>query len=1183
MTTDARRMGQAAAQDCCIGEDCFRLVARTTAGAIWDWDLLTDAMRWNEGMEKLFGVPMDSLPPDSRSWTLRLHPKDAQWVQQSVHAAIHGTDDLWSAQYRFQRQDGSYAWVDDRGFVLRDDTGRGVRMVGGMNDIDVYQLAGQQYRSLFTEHPQPMWVCDQASLCLLAVNQAMARHYGYQEGELLGMDMRLLWPKAQRALAESAMAMCRDTRAAPALATAATTWRHARKDGTPMDMEVFVGITEFDGRPAWQILAHDITERCRIEAELVRLSRAQRMRGACSETLLRASTEADLLHAVCEVAVQIGGYRMGWVGLARDDEHKRIEPVAHAGGSGDYLARLRLSWSPAEIGGQGPASVCVRSARTVVIRDLQGSPMFAGVAEYLATLGFHAAVYLPLRGAERSLGLLCLYAPEVLELGAQETQLLEAMAADLAFGLENLRARAAQRRLQAAMVKVATAVSEGTGEAFFERLAQHMADTLSAQVACVVRLQPPVDGQQLHAVTLSHISDGVVQPAHEYLLQGTPSALLLTQTRLVIEDRVAELFPHDPVLAGCKVRSYAGRQLTDSDGTPIGMILVMFRKPLRRIQLMDTALQIFAARAAAELQRQADDMRIRRQASLLNKASDAIIVRDLEHRITFWNEGAERLYGWGREEALGRNVASLLYQDPQNFHAACSLVLRNGEWTGELQQYARDGRRIDVEGRWILVRNEQGETESILAINSNIGQRKASEQEIQRLALFDALTGLPNRAQFLQRMDHALASAQRQRQGGALLFIDMDNFKTLNDTLGHDQGDLLLKNVAQRLNTCVRAVDTVARLGGDEFVVLLEQIGAQGETLAEHANRVGEKILNALSVPYALAGHQYRSTPSIGITLFGATTSTVGELLKQADLAMYQAKTAGRSTLRFFDPGMQQAVDEHVALEADLRVALSQQEFSLHYQPQFNAHGQALGVEALLRWTHPQRGMVSPADFIPAAEETGLILSLGRWVLHTACTRLAAWQKLPALAPLTMAVNVSSRQFRDPGFVADVLRVLAVTGVPAAQIKLELTESLLVEDMARTIATMEALRAHGVGFALDDFGTGYSSLTYLKRMPLGQLKIDQSFVRDLLTDANDAAIVRTIIALADSLGLAVIAEGVETVKQRDWLAQAGCHAYQGYLFGKPQPAEQIEQLLQAHIQAEGVQAAGLQGPDGYSI
>jgi diguanylate cyclase (GGDEF)-like protein/PAS domain S-box-containing protein len=1156
---------------------------RAMTSAFWDRDLQSDTMRWNDGMERLFGVPLASLPPDGSSWTLRLHPDDAPQVQQSLRQVIAGTAEFWCAQYRFRRQDGSYAWVDDRGFVLRDASGRGLRMVGGMIDISLHWQAGQQYRSLFTEHPQPMWVCDQGSLRLLAVNPAMARHYGYDEQELLGMDMRLLWPQAQRAQADSALAMCSDARAAHTLATAATTWRHARKDGTLMDMEVFVGVTDFDGHPAWQILAHDITERSRIDAELARLSRAQRMRSACSETLLRANTEAELLHAVCAVAVQVGGYRMGWVGLARDDERKRIEPVAHAGGSPEYLAQLRLSWSPDEPGGQGPASICVRSGRTVVLRDMRANPTFDKVAGLLDALEFHSAIYLPLRGAERNLGLLCLYAPEVLEPGAQETQLLEAMAADLAFGLENLRTRAEQQRLQAAIVKVAKAVSAGTGVAFFDHLAQHMADALSAQVACVVRLQPPVDGQSLQAVTLSHISDGVVQPTLEYALSGTPSAQLLTQPLVVIEDRVAQLFPHDPVLARCRVRSYVGRQLTGSDGTPLGMILVMYRKPLRRAHLVDTALQIFAARAAAELQRQADDMRIRQQASLLNKASDAIIVRDLEHRITFWNEGAERLYGWSRAEALGHNAASLLYQDAQCFHQASAQVLRNGEWTGELQQYARDGRAIEVEGRWTLVRSEQGEAEAILAINSNIGQRKASEREIQRLALFDALTGLPNRAHFMQRMGQALAAAQRQRQGGALLFIDLDNFKQLNDTLGHDQGDLLLKSVAQRLNTCVRAMDTVARLGGDEFVVLLEQIGAQPATLAEHANKVGEKILNALSLPYALAGHQYRSTPSIGVALFDDQSTTVGELLKQADLAMYQAKMAGRSTLRFFNPGMQKAVDEHVAFEADLRSALAQQEFSLHYQPQLNARGQILGVEALLRWTQPRRGMVSPAEFIPAAEETGLILPLGRWVLHTACTRLAAWQKQPDLAPLTMAVNVSPRQFRDAGFVADVLRVLAVTGAPAAQLKLELTESLLVEDMAKTIATMEALRAHGVSFSLDDFGTGYSSLTYLKRMPLGQLKIDQGFVHDLLSDPNDAAIVRTIVALADSLGLEVIAEGVETEEQRHWLAQAGCQAYQGYLFSKPLPAQEVEQLMQSHISAKNAAGTGADGLLAYSI
>jgi len=1162
MATPSRPTPTIAAGD---SEERFHLVARATADAVWDWDLRSDAMWWSEGMERLFGVPLDSLPPDSSSWTLRLHPDDAPQVLRSLRQAIDGAVEHWSAEYRFRRQDDSYAWVEDRGFVLRDAQGRGLRMVGGMTDISTRKLAERQYHVLFTKHPQPMCVCDQHSLRLLAVNSAMAHHYGYDTAELLGKDIRQLWPADQQALAHSAMAMCCDARAGSTATPVATIWRHVHKNGTLMDMEVFVGETEFDGHPAWQILAHDVSERSRVEAELARLNRAQRMRSACNEMLVRASTESDLLHAVCELAMHIGGYRMGWVGMARNDASRRIDIVARAGDIHGYTEGLHLSWSAQQKYGRGPAAVCVRSGRTVVVQDTQHSSVYRDKAQRLAELGCRAVICLPLQNADRTFGLLCLYAPEVLQPGSQETRLLEAMATDLAFGIESLRARAEQQLLQATMMKVATAVSAGVGATFFEHLAQSMADALGAQVACVVRLLRATDGQYLRASTLSHVVNGVVQPPHGYALRGTPSAQLLTQATLEVNDHVMDLFPEDEALAQSGMRSYAGRQLTGSDGAPLGMIVVLFREPLERSQFIASALQIFAARAAAELQRQQDDMRIRQQASLLDKARDAIIVRDLEHRITFWNEGAERMYGWSRQEVLGRSVVDLLYQDPQGFQHATEKVLQQGEWGGDMLHCARDGRVLDIEGRWTLVRNNAGAIESILAINSDVGPRKASEREIQRLAFFDTLTGLPNRAQFMQRVNQALATAQRQRQGGALLFIDLDNFKTLNDTLGHDQGDLLLQTVAQRLNSCVRDVDTVARLGGDEFVVLVEQIGAQPLTLAEHANKVGEKILSVLSAPYALAGHQYRSTPSIGIALFDEACPTVGELLKQADLAMYQAKQAGRSTLRFFDPGMQKAVDEHVALEADLRSALSHQEFSLHYQPQVDAQGQILGVEALLRWLHPQRGMVSPAQFIPAAEETGLILPLGRWVLHQACTLLAAWQKQPLLAGLSMAVNVSSRQFRDHGFVSDVARVLAVTGAPAALLKLELTESLLVEDMTATIATMEALRAHGVGFSLDDFGTGYSSLSYLKRMPLAQLKIDQSFVRDLLSDPNDAAIVRTIIALAASLGLDVIAEGVETQEQRDWLARAGCGVYQGYFFSKPLPGLRLAQLLQSGI------------------
>ncbi|WP_313311138.1 EAL domain-containing protein [Pulveribacter sp.] len=1016
-----------------------------------------------------------------------------------------------------------------------------------------------QYQALFSGHAQPMWVCEQGSLRLLAVNHAMARHYGYAEESLLAMDMAALWPPARRADVPDAVDRAGRTRAP-------TLWRHQRRSGAPIDVEVVLGPTTFDGRAAWQVLASDVTERCRMEDELARVNRARRMRSACSQVLVRATSEDELLHAICRVAVDMGGYALGWVGMVRSDAARSIDIVARAGQHAQHLEQLRLSWSHTHEAGRGPAGKAVRSGQTVIVRDLGADGQAHPRTAELAHLGFAAMVCLPLKSEDHTFGLLYLYAPEVLHIGTEETQLLEALAADLAFGIQGLRARAEQQRLQSALLQVASAVSAGMGTQFFDQLAGNMAKALGARIACVARFVPVPEGQPTRAVTLSYVHQDQVQPPGEYLLEGTPSEQLLVHRQFVVADRAAELYPRAPILALAHARSYVGQQLTDSRGRALGILFVAFTRALEQAQFVVHMLQIFAARATAELERQEADAHILRQASLLDKAGDAILVRDLEHRITYWNHGAERMYGWRGEEALGQRITTLLYRDQAQFERAMEVLMREGSWSGELIHYDRQGQALEAEGRWTLVRDEQGRPQSVLAINTDIRQRKASEREIQRLAFFDPLTGLPNRLQLLERMGDALALAQRQGSGGALLFIDLDNFKTLNDTLGHDKGDQLLQIVAQRLSGCVRPTDTVARLGGDEFVVLVQALSGQGEPRCQAARQMGEKVLAALGAPYALAGYQVRSTPSVGIALFGpGPATTVGELLKQADMAMYEAKTAGRNTLRFFDPAMQEAVAERAQLEADLREALAQGEFLLVYQPVVDVCGHILGVEALARWAHPQRGMVSPAAFIPLAEETGLILPLGRWVLHTACAQLADWKDRAGWEHLTMAVNVSSRQFRDAGFVQEVVQALAQTGAPADRLKLELTESLLVEDMQATIATMEALRAHGVGFSLDDFGTGYSSLAYLKRMPLAQLKIDQSFVRDLLQDASDAAIVRTIIALASSLDLQAIAEGVETMEQRDWLASAGCTLFQGYLFSRPLPADQLEQWLQGRL------------------
>jgi diguanylate cyclase (GGDEF)-like protein/PAS domain S-box-containing protein len=465
----------------------------------------------------------------------------------------------------------------------------------------------------------------------------------------------------------------------------------------------------------------------------------------------------------------------------------------------------------------------------------------------------------------------------------------------------------------------------------------------------------------------------------------------------------------------------------------------------------------------------------------------------------------------------------------------------------------------------VTLRDAQGRARRLVGIARDITERKAYEAQIEKLAFYDALTGLPNRRLLMDRLELALLAIQRHERLGALLFIDLDHFKVLNDTLGHLQGDRLLVQVADRLRTCIREGDTAARLGGDEFLVMLSELSDDSCVATAQVEAVGKKILFELNQPYTLANQPYKSTPSIGITLLGsAKGEDVHEALKRADMAMYQAKHAGRNNLHFYDARMQAAAKERLAKEARLAQALAQGEFVLHFQPQVAGVNRVTGAECLARWQHPEYGLVSPAEFIPLAVETGLIAPLGQYVMETACAQLAAWQGKPGFEHLTLAVNVSAKQFYQADFVESVLATVEKTGINPQLLELELTEGLLLDNVNEVIQKMNDLKKIGIHFSMDDFGTGYSSLSYLKLLPLNQLKIDQGFVRDILVDTNDAAIAKMVIALADSLHLRVIAEGVETAQQRDYLASLGCNAYQGYFFSKPVAIATFEAFVMAH-------------------
>jgi diguanylate cyclase (GGDEF)-like protein/PAS domain S-box-containing protein len=552
---------------------------------------------------------------------------------------------------------------------------------------------------------------------------------------------------------------------------------------------------------------------------------------------------------------------------------------------------------------------------------------------------------------------------------------------------------------------------------------------------------------------------------------------------------------------------------------------------------------------------------LRRNQTLMKTAVDGIHILDIQGNVVEANDSFCRLLGYTPEEVVTLNVADWdVHWSSEELRERMRMLVHNSaSATFETVHRRKDGTLVEIEISCTGV--EIDGRHYLFASSRDITGRKLAEQQIHQLAFYDVLTKLPNRRLLMDRLQQALSVSARNGQRGAVLFLDLDNFKTLNDTKGHDIGDLLLIEVAKRLVSCVRDGDTVARLGGDEFVVALETLSVNAGDAARQAEMIAEKIRTALNLPYQLEEYTLRITPSIGIVLFHGHQETLDDLLKHADTAMYQAKTAGRNAIRFYDSVMQAAIEARAEMADELHLALEKQQFCLHCQIQVDSLRRVLGVEVLLRWDHPQNGLVSTAQFIPLAEEIGLIVPIGLWVLKTACAQLKAWQKVASMRDLTLAVNVSAKQFRQPDFVDQVRRVLLESGAKPSLLKLELTESTVLENIDDTISRMRELKQLGVSFSMDDFGTGYSSLQYLKRLPLDQIKIDQSFVRDIITDPNDAAIVQAIIAMSDALGLNVIAEGVESEVQRAFLDKHGCHAFQGFLFSEPVPLDQIEAVL----------------------
>ncbi len=779
--------------------------------------------------------------------------------------------------------------------------------------------------------------------------------------------------------------------------------KYLKLDGSVINVEVqSAGIT-YDGVPAVQVVIHDITARKQAEIALNRVNRALTTLNACNEALIHTATEADLLQSICRLIVEIGGYRLAWIGMARSDHEKTIELVAQFGGTQGELSQLRMSWAD-NVWGRGPTGTAIRTAATQVNQDFPTNGAVTVWRDWAQENGFKASISLPLIGVAGPIGALTIYSGESNAFDQAEIKLLEGLAQNLAYGIRGIRTRTASE---------------------------------------------------------------------------------------------------------------------------------VFADQLRKLSL------------------------------IVEQSPESIVITNLNAEIEYVNEAFVRNTGYSREEAIGKNPRVLQSgkTPPESYGALWASLLQGLPWSGDFFNRRKDGTEYVERAIIAPIRDASGAITHYMAVKEDITARKIAENRIQHLAFYDQLTDLPNRRLLLDRLQSALSDALRENQLGAVLYVDLDNFKTINDTLGHPVGDQVLKQIAVRLTDCAGAGDTVARLGGDDFLVMLTNLPPYADVATRLATERAERILRSLRSPIVVESVQCQTTASIGIALWGNSGNTTETILKQVDMAMYAAKADGRNTYRFFDRRMQEVVDAEAALESDLRAALPGNQFCLYYQPQVDQSGQIFGAEALVRWNHPRRGLVCPGDFVPLAERTRLIVPIGKWVLDAACHQLRQWSSQAETARLTLSINISAIQLHQPDFVSQVLGALKSAGADPGLLKLELTESLLLSDLEDTSIKMTELRGHGVLFSLDDFGTGYSSLSYLRKLQPDQLKIDQSFIREIPDDPNACAITRTIIALGQTLGLSVIAEGVENAAQRDFLQHSGCNHYQGYLMSWPLPIDEFNALL----------------------
>lgn len=877
-------------------------------------------------------------------------------------------------------------------------------------------------------------------------------------------------------------------------------------------------------------LTHRLAERnrelLRAEQESRRLNDFYATLSQTNTTIVRSQSQDELLRRICSIAVENNGLTAAWIGFT--DDSGLIRPIASTGMPEDYLANLHISLNPESPQGQGPTAMAMRSGKHHVCNDFLHDQCTAAWHDRARTAGFFASAAFPLRREGQVVGAINLYAGEVNLFSDDLVRLLDEMALDISYALDNFHRD--ERRHQAE-----------------QALARRSYD-LNERV------------KELHC--LLDVSEIMAQhdlPLNEMLRRIT--------ARIPLAFTHPELTWIRIVLGGQTYGSCGDNNgptiiapIASQDRT-LGMIEAGYHEATTTEPFLpeeQTLLNMLATQIGRLHEQKLSDEQLHLAALVFDNSRELVVITDAEDHIISVNRAFVKITGYSPEEVVGEHIRSIKSgrQDQPFYEEMWKTIMETGYWQGELWNRRKSGELYPSLTSISAVHDTQGRVSKYISVSTDITEYKQAEDRIRYLAYYDPLTELPNRTLLRDRAEQTLSKASREHSEVALLFLDLDHFKTINDTLGHLSGDTLLQEATQRILSALRHTDTVGRLGGDEFLIVL------GHSNATSAAHVARNLNTRLGQPFFINGHTLNITASIGIAMYPRDGDSFDDLHKNSDIAMYKAKELGRNRYHFFTPELNEAAMERLTLENALRRALEEEQLQLHYQPQVDlASGQVIGVEALLRWNHPQHGPVSPAKFIPIAEESGLISKIGTWVLEEACRQNKAWQDA-GLPPMAMAVNVSTRQFSLSDILAVVHRALNNSGLAAEYLEVEITESLLAQDLDTTMAVLDQLDMLGVQIAVDDFGTGYSSLAYLKRFPLHKLKLDRSFVNDLEQDADDRAIASGVINLGHSLGLVVIAEGVETAGQLDILRRLGCDELQGYLFSRPLPAAELVTWLQ---------------------